>query len=160
MNGFSADGYIIDQNCFSDYPYRGMSSDINGCGWIAAYNFRHALGQTADFEEVLRDMNAMFPLQIPGPTPVRALRRYLKRHAAFDFAAGRRAALAAAEKCPAGILRYWEGDVPHFVCFVRAEGPVFRFFNVADGQEDVTAAMDAFFAARVRRGYIRAIAGK
>ena len=39
--GFSPDGYICDQDCFSSVRYRTMRADINGCGWIAAYNIRH-----------------------------------------------------------------------------------------------------------------------
>ena len=36
MNGFSDDGYIIDQDCFDGHEYRTMQTSINGCGWIAA----------------------------------------------------------------------------------------------------------------------------
>ena len=43
MNGFSDDGYIIDQDYFDEYEYRTMQASINGCGWIAAYNIRHFL---------------------------------------------------------------------------------------------------------------------
>ena len=66
--GFSADGYIVDQDCFSAYPYRTVTSDWNGCGWMAAYDLRHALGQTADFDAVRREMDGMFLLRVPGPT--------------------------------------------------------------------------------------------
>lgn len=157
MEGFSPDGYIIDQDCFAAYPYRKMTSDINGCGWIAAYNFRHALGQDADFDRVRREMDAMIRLRIPGPTPMRVLRAYLRRYAPCRYAAGRRAALAAAEASAAGILRYWEGDEPHFVAFARTEGDGFRFWNVSDGREDMTDAMADFFREHCRRGYIRVI---
>ena len=36
QKGFSSDGFITDQDYFGDYPYRAMTSDINGCGWMAA----------------------------------------------------------------------------------------------------------------------------
>ena len=157
MRGFSGDGYIIDQNALTDYPYRGMTSDVNGCGWVAAYNLRRAMGQDADFDDVRREMNAMFPLQIPGPTPMRKLRRYLKRYLRFRFVPGKRAALAAAESSAAGILRYWEGRTPHFITFIRRPDGRYRFLNVSDGREDFIAPMDEFFRRRCRMGWIRVL---
>lgn len=157
MKGFSADGYIIDQNKFSAYPYRGMTSNVNGCGWVAAYNLRRAAGQSADFDDVRREMNKMFPLQIPGPTPMGKLRRYLKKYLPFRYVAGRKRARAAASESAAGILRYWEGRTPHFISFIRQPDGRYRFFNVADGREDFCCPMDAFFEKRVKRGWIRVL---
>lgn len=157
MKGFSRDGYINDQNAFSDYRYHSMTSDVNGCGWVAAYNLRRAAGQAVDFDEVRRDMDAMFLLPIPGPTPVPKLRRYLRRHLRFRFVGGRRAALAAAEKSAAGILRYWEGRTPHFITFIRQADGRYRFLNVSDGREDIVRRMDDFFERHCRMGYIRVL---
>lgn len=160
MQGFSDDGFIIDQDMFSDFRYRGMSSDVNGCGWIAAYDLRRAAGQEPDFDEVRREMNAMFPLQIPGPTPMRKLRRYLRRYLPFDFIPGKQRALAAARESDAGILRYWEGKTPHYIPFLRQEAGMFRFLNVADGQEDITLPIEEFFRTHCTRGYIRVLLWK
>ncbi len=157
MRGFAGDGYITDQNQLSAYRYRGMTSDVNGCGWVAAYNLRRAAGQAPNFDDVRREMNAMFPLQIPGPTPVRKLRRYLRRYLPYRFVHGRTAVLAAARESKAGILRYWEGRTPHFVAFLRQPDGRYRFLNVCDGREDFLQPMEDFFAARVRRGWIRAL---
>ncbi len=99
----------------------------------------------------------MFPLQIPGPTPVRKLRRYLKKYLPFRFAAGRKRALAAAKSSAAGILRYWEGRSPHFISFIRGEDGRYRFFNVSDGREDFYLSMDRFFEQRVHKGWIRVL---
>lgn len=156
-DGFSADGYIIDQDYFGAYRYRGMSSNVNGCGWIAAYDLLHAQGKDVDFETVHRDMNALFPRQIPGPTPVGKLRAYLARHGDYRLTAGYKAALQAAGQAPAGILRYWEEDVPHFVAFVRQPSGEYRFFNVNDGQEDMTCSMEDFFDGHCRRPLVRVI---
>lgn len=158
--GFTADGYILDQDCFEGYIYRGISSAINGCGWIAAYDFLHGLGQSVDFQQVHREMNAYFPRQIPGPTPVRVLRRYLRRWGQFPFHWGRRSSLKAAAESRAGILRYWEGKEPHFVAYVRADGDRFRFFNVCDGQEEIFLSMGEFFRTHCVRGLVRAITDK
>lgn len=159
-HGFTSDGYIADQDCFGAYTYRGCTSDINGCGWIAAHNFLRALGMERPFETVHREMDAYFPRQIPGPTPVRILRRYLSRFGTFPLAVGRKASLAACLAARAGILRYWEGREPHFISFVRQEDGLFRFFNVCDGGEELTLSMEGFFRTHCRRGLVRAITGK
>lgn len=155
--GFTADGYILDQDCFEDYIYRGISSAINGCGWIAAYDFLRGLGQSVDFRQVHREMNAFFPRQIPGPTPVRILRRYLRRWGRYPLHWGWRSSLKAASESLAGILRYWEGKEPHFVPYVRVEGDLFRFFNVCDGQEEIFLSMGEFFRNHCVRGLVRVI---
>lgn len=155
-NGFSSDGYIIDQNCFTGYQYRGMSSDFNGCGWIAAFNFLRGLERDLPFETVLKDMNALFPLQVPGPTPLRFLLRYLRRHTELRFVRGRKAGLSAARKSRAGILRYCESGIPHYVAYIKTQPELYRFFNVADGLEDYSDSMQNFFRTRCR-GYIRVI---
>lgn len=157
MDGFSPDGYIIDQNRFTAYRYREMSSDINGCGWIAAYNVLRFLGHGVAFDDVRRGMDAMIRLRIPGPTPTRVLRAYLSRFGRFSYAAGRRRALAAAQASTAGVLRYWEGSEPHFIAFLRRPDGQFRFLNVADGLEDIALPMDAFFADHCRRGPVRVL---
>lgn len=157
MDGFAPDGYIIDQNHLRDYTYRNMTSDINGCGWIAAYNLRLAAGQSVFFDDVRKEMDRMYRLPIPGPTPMRKLRRYLRRYLPFRFTAGRQQTQITAEKSRAGILRYWEGDEPHFISFVRMPDGLFRFFNVADGKEDFICPMDEFFRSRVHRGWIRTL---
>jgi len=149
MNGFSQDGYIVNQDCFGDYEYRTIRASRNGCGWIAAYNLRHYLGHGVGFEEVLAEMDRMHALRIPGPTTMRVMRAYLKKYIpAISEHEGRAAAYAAALRSRAGILRYCESGVPHFISFIR-EGAAFRFFNVDDGLEDFTAAMEVFFEAHV-----------
>ena len=155
--GFSADGYIIDQDHFTDYIYRGMTSNYNGCGWIAAYDLLRAQGIDVDFETVHSQMNAMFPRQIPGPTPVRKLRRYLARHGVYRLVVGKKAAMEASRAAPAGILRYWEVNTPHFVPFIRQENGLYRFFNVNDGMEDFCCPMEDFFRRHCHRGLVRAI---
>lgn len=155
--GFTSDGYIMDQDCFEHLLYRGCTSNINGCGWIAAYNFLHALGFEADYRTVHRDMDDYFPAKIPGPTPVRILRRYLRRWGRYPLSLGKKQSLAACSRSRMGILRYWEENTPHFVTFVRKEDGLFRFFNVCDGGEELTLSMAGFFRTHCTRGFVRAI---
>ena len=147
--GFSPDGFITDQDCFEDYEYRTIPASDNGCGWIAAYNIRHALGQDAAFEEVLKEMDGMHCLHVPGPTTMNVMRAYLGKYMpAMRETSGRKAALEAALKSRMGILRYSEAGIPHFISFVR-QGAVFRFFNVNDGLEDFVSSAEMFFATHV-----------
>ena len=154
-DGFSRDGFITDQDCFSSVRYRGMRADINGCGWIAAYNLRHALGQDADWDEVRHEMDVMHTLRVPGPTLMRIMREYLARYIPdFRETTGREDALAEAYRSIAGIFRYQEGHEPHFVSFVRQQNCSFRFFNVADGLEDCTMNLEDFAAGHLLRGTV------
>ena len=153
--GFSPDGYIRDQDCFSGVRYRTMPASINGCGWIAAYNLLHALGQTSDWEQVLRDLDGMHRLRVPGPTLMAVMRDYLRRCVPqIRETAGREAAVAAAAESAAGIFRYREGREPHFICFLRTEDRLFRFFNVTDGREDCRMSMEQFAAEHLLGGNV------
>ena len=153
--GFSADGYIVDQDCFHSLRYRTMPADINGCGWIAAFNLRKALGREADFREVLRELEGMHLWNVPGPTLMTVMRAYLRRYVPeAQETVGREAALAAAAASCAGIFRYREKREPHFVSYIRSGDGRFRFFNVADGEEDFTAAMEDFGREHLRGGTV------
>ena len=154
-NGFTADGYIRDQDCFSGVRYRTMPASINGCGWIAAYNLRHALGQAPDWEQVCRELDGMHRLRMPGPTLMAVMRAYLLRYAPqVRETAGREEAVTAAAGSAAGIFRYREGREPHFISFVRTEDGLFRFFNVADGMEDCRMSMERFAAEHLLGGTV------
>ncbi len=147
--GWSADGYITDQDAFTDYEYRTIRASRNGCGPIAVYNIRHALGRDAAFAEVLAEMDGLHAVHRPGPTSMKAMRAYLSLHLPeMTEHVGREAAITAARRSRMGILRYSEDGVPHFVSFFRSGGG-FRFFNVNDGLEDYVCAMEMFFETHV-----------
>lgn len=151
MDGFSKDNYIIDQDYFSNYLYRTIPSSRNGCGWIAAYNMHHYLNHKKSFTEVLKEMDEMHKLRVPGPTTMNNMRDYLKKH--FNNVietVGIVDTLSKAKECNCGILRYNENGMPHFISFIRAE-KMYRFFNVADGLEDFTEDMDIFFNNHVQK---------
>ena len=153
--GFSSDGYIRDQDCFSDLRYRTMPASINGCGWIAAFNLRRFLGQEPDWWEVLRELEGIHLWNVPGPTLMTVIRAYLARYVPqAREVVGREEALAAAARSRAGIFRYREKREPHFVSYLRTADGRFRFFNVADGQEDFTASMETFGQEHLRGGTV------
>ena len=152
---FSEDGYIIDQDCFHEYRYRTMRADINSCGWIAAYNIRHFLGQNAAWDDVRREMEEMHVLNIPGPTHMRVMRQYLNKYIPdVRVTAGREQALEAATASTAGIFRYREENIPHFISYIRREDGTFRFFNVATDQEDILIPMEQFGREHLQGGRV------
>ena len=59
--GFSSDGFIRDQDCFSSVRYRTMPASINGCGWIAAFNLLHELSGEEDWDRVRRELDDLHP---------------------------------------------------------------------------------------------------
>ena len=140
----SADGYIIKQDCFKDFEYRTMPASGNGCGFMACYNLRHFLGHDVHFNEVREELNSMMP-RFRGPTYMRTMRKYLNRYVPnYREYHGKRECLLHARTSSAGIFRYYEEMIPHFVTFIRTEGGKFRFFNVNDGLEDFESDMDEF----------------
>ena len=143
--GFSPDGYIRDQDCFSSLRYRTMPANVNGCGWIAAYNLRRFLGHDVSWDQVRQELDELHQLRLPGPTLVRVMRAYLSRTIPqIQETVGREEALAAAAQSRAGIFRYREGQVPHFISYLRQENGMFRFFNVDDGLEDCCMSLEQF----------------
>ena len=143
--GFSPDGYIRDQDCFSTLRYRTMPANINGCGWIAAYNLRRFLGHDIDWDQVRQELDNMHRLRVPGPTLMTVMRAYLGRYVPqARETVGREEAVAAAADSRAGIFRYREGREPHFISYLRQEDGLFRFFNVTDGLEDCCMDMAQF----------------
>lgn len=109
---FSPDGFLINQDYTGDFIYRGVPSSLNGCGWIACYNLLHFLGSPVSYEAVHRELDDMHPIKVPGPTSDRTMRQFLSRYVYFHTARGLDEILAAARKCRAGILYYWENDSP------------------------------------------------
>lgn len=156
--GISSDGYIIDQDCFSSVHYRTMRADINGCGFIAAYNLRHSLGHPVDWEEVREELDRMHALRIPGPTLMRMMRDYLSKYVPeYRETVGRDEAVAAMKHSTAGIIRYTEGREPHFISYIRMEDGLFRFFNVTDGREDYITDADHFAKEHFLHGTVIAL---
>lgn len=158
LEGMSGDGFITDQDMFTEFPYRTVTTDYNGCGWIAAYNLRHALEPGFDdIESVRAEMDGMHSFRFPGPTLMRVMREYLRRHVPeWKETTGRTAAVDAACRSFAGIFRYNEGHVPHFISFVRQPDGLYRFFNVDDSLNggDFTESMESFASKHFLRGNV------
>ncbi len=153
--GFSPDGYITDQDCFSTFRYRTIPANYNGCGWIAAYNLQKCLGHETGDDGVRRELDEMHFLRVPGPTLMCVMRKYLSRHVPeHRETVGREEALQAARESRAGIFRYREDHVPHFVSYIRQEDGSFPFFNMADDLEDCVMTMEEFIQEHAATGTV------
>ena len=161
LKGMSADGFAADQDMFTEFPYRTVTTDYNGCGWLAVYNLRHALDPSfTDLEAVRSEMDRMHTFRFPGPTLMRVMREYLRLHVpGWKETTGRSAAVAAASSSPAGIFRYNEGRVPHYITFVRQPDGLYRFFNVDDTPNggDFIEPMEDFARKHFRHGNVIAL---
>lgn len=156
--GWTSDGYIKDQDCFSTHIYRTIPASENSCGPVAVYNLRRHEGHSVRFEDVLAEMDGMHLLHLPGPTLMYVMRRYLSKYLpGWREIHGKDAALAAAEQSRMGIIRYHEQHVPHFVSYYRVDGSAFRFFNICDGQEDATMSMADFGKGHLHGGSVKLI---
>jgi len=154
--GWTADGYIRDQDCFSAYTYRTLPASVNACGCVAAFDLRRAEGQSVSFADVLAEMDGMHLLRIPGPTQTRVMRAYLAKYLpGFAETRSREACLAALRGSRMGVLRYHEEQVPHFVAYLRTGEDAFRFFNVSDGAEDRVFTAEEFARGHLRGGPVR-----
>ena len=153
--GFSADGYILDQDCFSSVRYRSMPASINGCGWIAAFDLLHFLSGEKDWDSVRRALDEGHRIRMPGPTMLPVMRSYLLAQIpGLQEVRGREAALAAAGESAGGIFRYREAGVPHYVSFLRQGDGLCRFFNVADGLEDCRMSLEDFGREHLKGGSV------
>ena len=156
--GFSKEGYIIDQDCFHGCVYRTIPANLNGCGWIAAYNLRKFLGHEVTYDEVRHELDEMHFLRVPGPTLMCVMRKYLMKYVPdLRENVGREAALLAAKQSRAGIFRYREGHEPHFVSYIRLDENSFRFFNMADDFEDCVMPMERFIEEHCAPGTVIAL---
>ena len=150
---YSSDGYIVDQARLKEIRYGVFTSDINGCGWIAAFNFLKRMGQDVR-EQALADELIRYSLfrGLIG-TDLMRLKRTLKRHGyrtRLKYRWNKNARLP--EGTSAGLFYYWHKDGPHFVTFYADESipqsedgePRYRFLNAIAGKENHFDTMRGF----------------
>lgn len=150
---YSKDGYIIDQARLKGIRYGALTSDINGCGWIAEYNFLKRMGQRVE-EQALADELMRYTLfrGLTG-TDLFRLRFYLKKHGyrmPIRFRWNKKARLPGGTS--AGIIWYCHKDGFHFVTFYadasiapEAGGETrFRFLNGLSGHENHLDTISGF----------------
>ena len=155
---WTEDGYICDQDALHAYTYRTVPACYNGCGPVAVFDLRRHEGHTVTFPEVLHEMDALHPIRVPGPTCMRALRRYLRGCLpGWREVHGKYEALAAAAASRMGILRYHEQHVPHFVPYFRVGENAFRFLNVSDDTMDDVLTPAEFWQAHLLGGSVKLI---
>ena len=128
-------GYIINQKATDNLSFGRISSDIIGCGWIAAYNFLKAAGAEPSPEQVLSDLQKWL---IPGfgrfGLNIAPLALYLRRRGIpLRITARPFHAQLLAEGCRAGIILYRTGKTNHYAAFRREDGGKLRFYGATPG---------------------------
>ena len=152
---YSPDGFLVDQAQVTDIRYGVFTSDINGCGWIAAFNFLKSQGNTVRAQALADELIRHSLLRGLAGTDLFRLKRMLKRHGyptRLVFRRNKQARLP--EGTDAGVIYYVHKDGPHFVTFSRIQ-PLepardgagetrFRFFNGIGGKSDHFDTMRGF----------------
>lgn len=147
----SRDGYIIDQRRTDNIPFGVKSSQENGCGWIAAYNFLKALERDPDPEQLLLDMEKGLLFQGRLGVNLFSLIRELKRQKLpLNYSLGAFHAQCQSERCRAGIILYFTGKRNHYAAFRREESGKLRFFGAEPGRADDEGTLAEFYANHVK----------
>ena len=158
-NGFSGDGYIIDQSRLGNYQYGRYTSDFNGCGWMAVYNMLHSMGFSVSPDDARKLCMTALPvgglIGTPTKNVVRALDKLGVRTVLIK---GKKNINASASKYDRGILRYFDGEYDHYAAFVRTGGNLYRFFNSEPDREYDILTMDTFLRTRCRLPNVKMIA--
>lgn len=131
----SPEGYIIDQRRTNRISFGHTSSDKNGCGWIACYNFLKALDKEPDPEVLIRRLEKTLLGNGALGLNFFALVWELKRQGLpLNFALRPFHAQCISEQCRAGIILYFTGRRNHFAAFRRESDGKLRFFGAVPGQ--------------------------
>ena len=150
---YSADGYIVDQARLTTVKYGVMTSDINGCGWIAAYNLLKHFEQEHEEQALANELIRHSIFRGLMGTDLFRLRRFVKRHGyrmPIVFRWNKNARLP--EGTSAGIIYYCHKDGFHFVTFYADESlppdalgeARFRFLNGIGGKGNHFDTMQNF----------------
>ena len=150
---YSADGYIVDQARLTTVKYGVMTSDINGCGWIAAFNLLKHFEQEHEEQALANELIRHSIFRGLMGTDLFRLRRFVKRHGyrmPIVFRWNKKARLP--EGTSAGIIYYCHKDGFHFVTFYADESlppddqgeARFRFLNGIGGKGNHFDTMQNF----------------
>ena len=142
---YSNTGHIVDQARLTDVRYGCRTSDLNGCGWIAVYNFLRCMGARIPQGEIIAEMarHSLFR-GLLGTSPLRVLRYLRKSGFPLRSAFGVKRAARIAETARSGILLYRHSGGWHFVAFERADGGRLHFYTAIAGAPDHMESMGSF----------------
>ncbi len=146
----SPDGYIIDQRQTDNINFGHTSSDRNGCGWIACYNFLKALDSAPDPEALLHQLErTLFGNGALGLHLFSLIHTLKKQQLPLHYALRPFHAQQLAESARAGIVLYYTGARNHYVAFRRGPDGALWFYGIVPGKV-VKCSMAAFYWDHVR----------
>lgn len=147
-DGYSNDGFIIDQAKMTNIRYGCRTSDRNGCGWIAVFNFLHERGEDWTEEELserLQKWSLFRGLLGTSPLRIHSFLRLLGYP--IQTACGRDKVVEAANEMKRGILLYRHSNGWHFIHIYRMQDGQLRFLNAIPNRamhtDDMTSFLDA-----------------
>ncbi len=140
------EGYIIAQKRLTDVPFGTLTSDKNGCGWIAVYNFLKAMDREKDPETLVKTLEkTLFPSSRFGMNFI-ALAGYLRLQGIpLNLSLRPFHSQQLSESCRAGVILYRAGKTNHFVAFRREAGDKLRFYGARSGTIHHDMTMGEFY---------------
>ena len=147
----SEDGFIIDQRKTDNIPFGRITSDRNGCGWIACYNLLKALGRDPDPEALAAELEkTLLAGGFLGLHLFALVRELRKQKVPLHFALDSFHARELSERDPAGIILYYAGKRNHFAAFRREPDGKLRFFGAVPGRTRDRGTLGDFYRDRVK----------
>lgn len=144
---FDKEGYIIYQGKMKSVKFGLISSNINGCGWISAYNLSKMLGKEIPMKECA---NGLAKTSISGKLfgqEVFTLFYWLKKKGLpvkFSFLSkGNGIKHMKESKC--GILLYTHKRGSHYTAYRNVGNGKVQFYNAVYGKQNHIMKVEDFF---------------
>lgn len=144
---FDNEGYIIYQGKMKNVRFGLLNSNVNGCGWISAYNLSRMIGQEIPMEKCAKELSKF---SISGKLlgqEVFTLFYWLKKHGLpvkFSLLSKSNGIKHMKEsKC--GILLYTHKRGSHYATYQNLGDDKFKFYNVVYGKQDHIIGIEEFF---------------
>ena len=144
---FDKEGYIIYQGKMKSVRFGLLPSNINGCGWISAYNLSKMLGKEIPMEECAKGLNK---LDISGKLlgqEVFTLFRWLRKKGLpvkFSFLS-KSNGIKHMKSSRFGILLYTHKRGSHYTAYKNVGGGKLHFYNAIYGKENHIVTPEEFF---------------
>lgn len=133
--------YIYDQNSTKNIKYGKYSSDYNGCGWIAVYNYLNYKIPASRYDEIEQRINFIIESLSNGiwfngkfGTRISQICKYLRKTEHVDAKLTRKINL----DIKRGILFYFTGSTFHYTFFHILNNGLYRFYNVNNDIQEIS----------------------
>ena len=142
---FDKEGYIIDQGAIHDIRFGVRSTQENGCGWIAAYNFFKLNGKEKTMQDIVKGLTRFGFGELHGENFLN-LFLFLKRgNFPVRITFGKKSAIERMRNSSSGILLYSTRlTSAHYVCYKKTDDGRCRFYNAVYGKANDVCDPETF----------------